>query len=109
MAEKIIELIGITKSYDGTVVVENQNLYIRKGEFLTLLGPYGCGKTKTLRMISGFEIPDCHGRRKGLLRHWHFYRRYHHRNLRLLQPLPALPGGYRYRSGEQVLRPCPCR
>ena len=58
MAEKIIELIGITKSYDGTVVVENQNLYIRKGEFLTLLGPSGCGKTTTLRMIAGFEMPD---------------------------------------------------
>ena len=58
MAEKIIELIGISKSYDGTAVVENQNLYIRKGEFLTLLGPSGCGKTTTLRMIAGFEMPD---------------------------------------------------
>lgn len=58
MAEKIIELINVTKSYDGTVVVDNQNLYIRKGEFITLLGPSGCGKTTTLRMIAGFEMPD---------------------------------------------------
>ena len=58
MAEKIIELIGITKSYDGVTVVDNENLYIRKGEFVTLLGPSGCGKTTTLRMIAGFEIPD---------------------------------------------------
>ena len=58
MAEKIIELIGISKSYDGTVVVDNENLYVRKGEFVTLLGPSGCGKTTTLRMIAGFELPD---------------------------------------------------
>lgn len=58
MAEKIIELIGITKSYDGITVVDNDNLYIRKGEFVTLLGPSGCGKTTTLRMIAGFEMPD---------------------------------------------------
>lgn len=58
MAEKIIELIGVTKSYDGVTVVDNENLYVRKGEFVTLLGPSGCGKTTTLRMIAGFEMPD---------------------------------------------------
>lgn len=58
MAEKIIELKGVTKKYDDTVVVENIDLYIRKGEFVTLLGPSGCGKTTTLRMIAGFEMPD---------------------------------------------------
>ncbi len=58
MAEKIIELIGVTKAYDGVTVVDNENLYVRKGEFITLLGPSGCGKTTTLRMIAGFEMPD---------------------------------------------------
>lgn len=58
MAEKIIELIGVTKTYDGVTVVDNENLYVRKGEFVTLLGPSGCGKTTTLRMIAGFEMPD---------------------------------------------------
>ena len=58
MAEKIIELIGVSKIYDGTTVVDDENLYVRKGEFVTLLGPSGCGKTTTLRMIAGFEIPD---------------------------------------------------
>jgi len=56
--EKIIDLKGISKSFDGTLVVDNLNLYIRKGEFVTLLGPSGCGKTTTLRMIAGFEMPD---------------------------------------------------
>lgn len=58
MAEKIIEIINVSKSYDGITVVDNENLYIRKGEFVTLLGPSGCGKTTTLRMIAGFEMPD---------------------------------------------------
>ncbi len=58
MAEKIIELLNVTKTYDGTNVVDGINLYVRKGEFVTLLGPSGCGKTTTLRMIAGFEKPD---------------------------------------------------
>lgn len=58
MAEKIIELKNLVKTYDGTNVVDGINLYIRKGEFVTLLGPSGCGKTTTLRMIAGFETPD---------------------------------------------------
>ena len=55
---KLIELKGITKSYDGEKVLNNINLYIRDGEFITLLGPSGCGKTTTLRIIGGFETPD---------------------------------------------------
>lgn len=55
---KIIELVGVSKSYDGTTIIDNINFYVRKGEFVTLLGPSGCGKTTTLRMIAGFEMPD---------------------------------------------------
>jgi len=55
--EKIIELVNVSKTFDGTSVIEGINLYIRKGEFVTLLGPSGCGKTTTLRMIAGFDLP----------------------------------------------------
>ena len=55
---KLIELKGITKSYDGEVILNSINLYIRDGEFITLLGPSGCGKTTTLRIIGGFETAD---------------------------------------------------
>ena len=55
---KLIELKGISKSYDGEKVIDCMNLYIRDGEFITLLGPSGCGKTTTLRIIGGFETAD---------------------------------------------------
>ena len=55
---RIIELVGVSKGYDGAQVIDNINFYVRKGEFVTLLGPSGCGKTTTLRMIAGFELPD---------------------------------------------------
>lgn len=58
MAEKLIDLVNISKSYDDNLVLDELNLYIRENEFLTLLGPSGCGKTTTLRIIGGFEQPD---------------------------------------------------
>ena len=38
--------------------VDDANIVIEPGRFVTLLGPSGCGKTTTLRMIAGFESPD---------------------------------------------------
>ncbi len=58
MSTKLIDLQNISKSYDGTLILDDMNLYIRENEFLTLLGPSGCGKTTTLRIIGGFETPD---------------------------------------------------
>ncbi len=57
MSDRLIDLVGINKSFGSTLVLDNINLYIRKNEFLTLLGPSGCGKTTTLRIIGGFEYP----------------------------------------------------
>ena len=58
MSNRLIDLQHITKAFDGTVVLDDFNLYIRENEFLTLLGPSGCGKTTTLRILGGFETPD---------------------------------------------------
>lgn len=54
---RIIEFKHVTKIFDGVTVIEDENFYVRKGEFLTILGPSGCGKSTTLRMIAGFEFP----------------------------------------------------
>jgi spermidine/putrescine transport system ATP-binding protein len=56
--EHVIELMQVSKQFDGKYAVENFNLAIKQGEFVTFLGPSGCGKTTTLRMIAGFEMPD---------------------------------------------------
>ena len=50
----LIELVDISKDYNGDVALDHVNLYINDGEFLTLLGPSGCGKTTLLRCIAGF-------------------------------------------------------
>ncbi len=59
MKEKsIIDLKNISKQFDGETVLKNFNLYIKDGEFVTILGPSGCGKTTILRIIGGFIKPD---------------------------------------------------
>ena len=53
-----VQFEGVDKSYDGrTLVVEDFNLSIGKGEFVTLLGPSGSGKTTILMMLAGFQSP----------------------------------------------------
>ena len=58
MKESLVKLEGITKSYDGQMILDDLNLDIYQNSFVTLLGPSGCGKTTTLRIIGGFETPD---------------------------------------------------
>ena len=60
MAENknIIDLRDIVVEFDGERVLDGLNLTIKDGEFVTLLGSSGCGKTTTLRVIAGFLQPD---------------------------------------------------
>jgi spermidine/putrescine transport system ATP-binding protein len=48
----------LTKRYGSVVAVDDVSLQIRQGEFFSLLGPSGAGKTSLLRMLGGFEAPD---------------------------------------------------
>jgi len=53
-----IQLHQLVKSFDGVPAVMGIDLNIPAGQFYSLLGASGCGKTTTLRMIAGFEKPD---------------------------------------------------
>jgi ABC-type Fe3+/spermidine/putrescine transport system ATPase subunit len=53
-----VRLESVTKKFGEATAVDSITLNIKKGEFLTLLGGSGCGKTTTLRMVAGFLIPD---------------------------------------------------
>ena len=53
----LLELKNITAGYDKNVILRDFNLNVEKGEFVSLLGSSGCGKTTTLRLIAGFSQP----------------------------------------------------
>jgi putative spermidine/putrescine transport system ATP-binding protein len=55
-SDAFVEFDRVQKSYDGeNLVVKDLNLFMPKGEFLTMLGPSGSGKTTCLMMLAGFE------------------------------------------------------
>jgi putrescine transport system ATP-binding protein len=53
-----IRIQGVSKAFDGGMVLDDVDLTIYKKEFFSLLGPSGSGKTTLLRMLAGFERPD---------------------------------------------------
>lgn len=58
MEDIILRLEKVRKNFDDTKVLKEINLEIKRGEFITLLGSSGCGKTTTLRIIAGLELPE---------------------------------------------------
>ena len=58
MTDTILSLENIEKNFDGEKVLKNISLDIGRGEFVTLLGSSGCGKTTTIRIVAGLLTPD---------------------------------------------------
>ncbi len=58
MKKVIVKLENFKKQYGEKVVIKDINLEVYEGEFLTLLGSSGCGKTTILRSISGLDNPS---------------------------------------------------
>ena len=54
----VIELFNTYQEYSGRVILNDISLRIRKGEFVTIVGPTGCGKSTMLRMVLGSERPS---------------------------------------------------
>jgi len=57
VSDPLLRLIGLRKHYGEVTALDGISLDIAAGEFLTVLGASGSGKTTTLRMIAGFERP----------------------------------------------------
>lgn len=58
MADLSIDMRALVKRHGAALAVDHVSLQIRRGEFFSLLGPSGAGKTSLLRMLAGFETPD---------------------------------------------------
>ncbi|WP_339762717.1 ABC transporter ATP-binding protein [uncultured Hoeflea sp.] len=56
MAEVVLR--NVTKKFGSEIALDNVSMTIPDGSFVVLLGPTGAGKTTTLRMVSGLDIPD---------------------------------------------------
>ncbi|HEY8601490.1 MAG TPA: ABC transporter ATP-binding protein [Thermomicrobiales bacterium] len=57
MSEVVVR--GLGKSFGAVRVLEAIDLRVPAGSLTVILGPSGCGKTTLLRLIAGFERPDC--------------------------------------------------
>lgn len=54
----IITLEHVTKSFDGQEILRDFSLSVKEGEFLTVIGRSGCGKTTMLKLMNGLLMPD---------------------------------------------------
>jgi ABC-2 type transport system ATP-binding protein len=57
-AEKLIEIVGLSKRFAGFTAVDNVSFDVARGEVLGFLGPNGAGKSTTMRMLAGFMTPS---------------------------------------------------
>ncbi|MFP4036762.1 MAG: ABC transporter ATP-binding protein, partial [Desulfobacteraceae bacterium] len=56
--EAIIEVEGLSKSFNGVAAVDSAAFQVRRGELFGFLGPNGAGKTTTINMLTGLARPD---------------------------------------------------
>jgi sulfate transport system ATP-binding protein len=54
----MIRIVGLTKSFGATQVLQGLDLDVEAGRFVALIGPSGSGKSSLLRLLAGLEYPD---------------------------------------------------
>lgn len=58
LGDKVIEIEGLSKAYDGRVLIDNLNLKVPKNAIVGIIGPNGMGKSTLFKMLMGEEKPD---------------------------------------------------
>ena len=58
MAEQLLELQGISKSFGGLTCIKSLDLHVDEGEILSVIGPNGAGKTTLFNLVTGVYAPD---------------------------------------------------
>lgn len=58
MNETVLEIVGLTKSFDGVRALADFSCELRRGEILGLIGPNGAGKTTLFNVVTGFIAPE---------------------------------------------------
>jgi branched-chain amino acid transport system ATP-binding protein len=61
MANDILRIESLTKSFNGNTVISNVNFAIRQGELSSIIGPNGAGKTTLFNLITGYYLPNSGG------------------------------------------------
>ena len=56
MNQPLIDLVNISKSFDGTMVLDDLNLSVKENEFVTLLGPSGCGRPQPSALSAALKL-----------------------------------------------------
>ena len=56
--KKVIDAQGISKTYDGKLILRDFSLTVQRGDRIALVGPNGVGKTTLLKLLTGEETPD---------------------------------------------------